>query len=136
MGYYYDTVLTLDQAAHKELQTAIKNGSDDIEELFEGCDHCEIDPKTKAVLYHWSFSKWSDGEKEIVMNVLKDFEEEQYRFLQLGEQLGDYEWFGEMEEPFEPSVICELKYNTINETSNNKSTTVLNSTKEESQCNR
>ena len=117
MGYCYDVALTLDQAANKKLLDKLKTASDDLNEMFgEACDHRGVDPKSKVVLYHWSYSKWDDTETEFIDSFIDTIKENQYRYIRLGETSGDLEITGDLEDdPFDARIDCKIIYNKVKE---------------------
>ena len=112
MGYYHDTVLTLTAAANALLTTTLNTASTENSELFtDAVSTRTTDPTCKAVLYHWDYYKWSDVATEFVNSFLETIDEEQFRYIRLGESYGDVDAWGELEEPFAPRVDAKLIYN-------------------------
>ena len=112
MGYYHDTVLTLTAATNTMLMTALKVASTENNKLFaEAVSTQTTDPTTKATLYHWDYYQWDEAEIEFVNSFLETIDEEQFRYIRLGESYGDVDAWGELEEPFDPRVDAKLVYN-------------------------
>jgi len=113
MGYCYDTALTLDQAAKKQLLDKLATASDELNELFgEACDCYAVDPKTKIVFYHWEYSKWDEEETEFITSFLNSLDDHQYSYVRLGESNGDLEQWGDLEDdPFDARVDSRLIFN-------------------------
>lgn len=64
-----------------------------------------------AVLFCWHWVKWyteSDDEIAAIMDALRCLDEEDYRYVRVGEELGDFENEGYFEGPPYVSVVCDI----------------------------
>ena len=113
MGYCYDVALTIDQASNKKLREELQSASESLKKMFaEECDCSLVDPKTNIALYHWDYSKWSEEETEFINSYIETLDEEQYRYVRLGESNGDLEEYGQLgDDPFDARIDAKIIYN-------------------------
>jgi len=122
MGYYSDVSLLLNAEAKEKLDESLLTVSREIKQLFtEACDYSAIDPASGACFYHWCYSKWGWDESLAITKLLNSLADESYSYLRLGEEYGDLEERGLLEENvFDPRVISEIRFNRLQAVTGNQ----------------
>ena len=110
MGYYSDVALLLDREADGELRVALVDAPEDVRQLFKGRAP-EVDGKTGLRLRRWEHVKWQDEVAEFMDSFLASLDDDQYRFLRLGEAFGDLDDLGDIyESPFVVEVVSRIEF--------------------------
>lgn len=116
MGYYSETGLALTRKGRKLLQRKIKTLPDDIAENVKGLlnnpdRHC-FDHHTQAEIWLWDSLKWYSGdakwypEIDFLDKFIGGLDEEEYRFIRIGEDYDDTESKGLFtENPFDFELV-------------------------------
>lgn len=64
-----------------------------------------------AIMFYWRWIKWysvTDAEIGAIMDALRRLDEENYRYVRIGENLGDFEDEGYFEGPPYVSIMCKM----------------------------
>ena len=110
MGYYSDVVLLLGREADGELRVALVKAPEDVRQLFKERAP-EVDAGTGLRLRHWEHVKWQDEVAEFMDSFLASLDDNQYRFLRLGEAFGDLDDSGGIHDsPFGLEVVCKIEF--------------------------
>lgn len=125
MGYYSDVSLLLNAEAKEKLDESLTSATCEVRQLFnEACDYSAIDPASGSCFYHWCYSKWGWDESLVITKFLNSLDDEHYSYLRLGEEYGDLEQRGLLEENvFDPRVVSEIRFNKLQAVTNNQITT-------------
>lgn len=109
MGYYSDTALALTgkgvdtlnkKLAAPETSEAMRN---EVQSLLSQADSHYTDPNSGAEVWHWAWSKWYSHFPEVafVESLMDEVDDEDYRFIRIGEDCDDTEVRGRFwENPF------------------------------------
>jgi len=127
MGYYSDAGLALSRRGIEKLEANLSIADsriqEEVENLFKYADEHFEDSATGAKIWHWKDIKWYTGEPERFpeINFLEEFidelDDEDFRFIRIGEEYDDNETRGAFwEETFELRImrcvfIGNSKYN-------------------------
>ena len=98
-----EVIIILDLKAQKALKELLeaKGTENRFFKLFtEETDDKRLSPSEKVMLFSWSNIQWSYDHKDFFEELIKDLSEDHYYFARLGEDYGDYEYEGELKEPF------------------------------------
>ena len=121
MGYYSEVGLALTHNGvnelHKRLEL-IKSDSDVVREvmtLLEYANQHYTDKETNAEVWFWEFRKWYTGdpkyypEIDFIDNFLDSLNEDDFRFIRIGEEYDDTEVLGGfVENPFDLELAREI----------------------------
>lgn len=109
MGYYSDTALALTGKGVDTLnkKLAAPETSEEIRKEVQGllsqADSHYTDSNSGAEVWHWAWSKWYSNFPEVafVESLMAEIDEEDYRFIRIGEDYDDTEVRGGFwENPF------------------------------------
>jgi len=110
MGYYSDVALLLDKESGEALRTALLDAPIGVRKLLEGLEP-QVDDKTGMTLYHWEQVKWQDEVAEFVDAFIATLDDDQYRFIRLGERFGDLDDYGGIyDSPFGLEVVAKIEF--------------------------
>lgn len=112
MGYYSEVGVALTQAGVAELQNRLGGATEtiatEVNGLLQAANHHYVDADSKAEVWHWNFLKWYESEPEFnpdiyfMQGLLDSLDDDDYRFIRIGEDYGDTEVRGEFtENPFD-----------------------------------
>ena len=112
MGYYSKVVIGFSEEANQKFQKELdilkvdeklKDLYQKVKDLLER--HAEKSRYNAAYIYEWDGIKWEDQFPEIewIQNFINSLEMEDFKFLRIGEDVGDIEFYGWNDEAnFEP----------------------------------
>ena len=112
MGYYSDVAIALTDAGVKSLKTRLDMADEailsEVKPLLETADRHFTDPSTKAEAWYWDSIKWYIDdpvyypEINFMQELIQGLDEEDYRFIRVGEDYDDTEVYGDFtENPFD-----------------------------------
>lgn len=114
MGYYSEVALALTSNGINRLHTQLaspaidKHVKEEVNSLLKYADIHFIDSASKAEVWRWNSIKWYSGDPEYFADIyfLEDFlrqlDDEDFRFIRIGENFDDAEVFGDFtENPFD-----------------------------------
>jgi len=116
MAYWSEVVIALSKEGHEKFNALLTAKM--LEEKFEDetpfdvLSYAEkIDYFNGAVLYHWHSIKWYDHVIKSVMAImdaLHELDTNMYIYARIGEELGDWDSKGCMEEPPFIGISCNI----------------------------
>ena len=110
MGYYSQVALLLSREADGELRVALVKAPEDVRQLFKG-QPPEVDAKTGLRLRHWEHVNWQEEVAAFMDSFLASLDDDQYRFLRLGETFGDLDDSGGIyDSPFGLEVVARIEF--------------------------
>lgn len=112
MGYYSETAIALTNKGVKTLQDKLDLATPEIEKeiysLLNAANQHYVDADSNAEVWHWDFLKWYESEPEFypdiyfMQELLDSLDDDDYRFIRIGEDYDDTEVRGEFtENPFD-----------------------------------
>lgn len=118
MGYYSDAALALTGKGVDTLDKKLaapetsEETRKEVQDLLSQADHHYADSNNGAEVWHWAWSKWYSNFPEVafVESLMDEMDEEDYRFIRIGEDYDDTEVRGGFwENPFD----MELSRNIV-----------------------
>ena len=113
MGYYSETGLALTKNGIEILQSRLADENVDektrqeVKDLFKYARQHHIDPPTGAEAWYWDSIKWYSDEPvyypeiDFIEQLLSELDEDDYRFIRIGEDYDDTEVRGDFwDNPF------------------------------------
>lgn len=112
MGYYSDTAIALSDKGVKVLNERLGNAdaavAHEVKQLLESAKYHKTDPVTKSEVWHWQDVKWYQydpvyfPEIDFIEKLLNALDEDDFRFIRIGEDYDDTEVRGLFtENPFD-----------------------------------
>lgn len=117
MGYCSKVAVVISKPAYNEflkhLAAKVLERDDNARfNPFSLLDDADVKRETdNAVLFCWNWVKWyteTDDEIAAIMDALRHLNEEDYRYVRIGEELGDFEDEGYFEGPPYISITCDI----------------------------
>jgi hypothetical protein len=115
MGYLSEVAIVIDKSVHDEflkyLTAKVLEKGDTEFNPFSVLDSAEKRETEGAILFYWRWIKWyseTDAEIAAIMDALRRLDEEYYRYVRIGQELGDFEDEGYFEGPPYVSIMCKM----------------------------
>lgn len=123
MGYRSDVGLALTKNGVDTLHTRLDSQevSDElrakVEDLLNHADEHYVDKDSGAAIWYWEWIKWYGGNSlyyediKFIEDTLKSLNDDDYRFIRIGEEYDDTEMFGDFwENPFDFDLSREIRF--------------------------